>query len=261
MHVRFIFWLVLLILFLYDQRYLAEKVSTGFFLIGTFIRGAGLLAVGVLHIERLWPLWAETGRWWRYALSVVSILVVYTVLQNAWDLWLYGYVIGDFAYRNFFTGFFPTLFNAFWFTAISFAFNKMLDWFQQQRQVQKLETELGSLRQQALELPHEQRTTDDFFLKSGTAHVRVSLSAITHVQGLKDYAIVFAGSEKIIVKGSLKNIEELLPNRLVRVHKSYLVAREHIQKIQSGKIIAGSHTIPIGRAYRHLINRQKAPAS
>lgn len=253
MRFKWTLWALLLLAFLYDQRYAAQKLETGFFLIGIFIRASGLLTIGLLHAEWLWPTFAERGRWVRYVFMLIVLLVMYTLLQNAWDVWVYGYVIGDFEQRSYWAGFLPTSFNAFWFIAISLAFYKMLEWFEQRKQITQLEKELGDWQQRAAALPESVSQAEEIFLKSGSARIKVKLDDITHAQGLKDYAIVFAGTDKVIVKGSLKNVETLLGNRLVRVHKSYLVARSHMRKIQSGKIIIGVHQIPVGRSYRENI--------
>ncbi|MFN5169159.1 MAG: LytR/AlgR family response regulator transcription factor [Cyclobacteriaceae bacterium] len=250
---KWVFWIALLVIFLYDQRYAVEKMLTSYFLTGISVRAFGLLAIGLLNAEWLWPAWGERGRWVPYATGLAILLLGYTAAQNAWDVYLYGYVIGDFEQRNFWAGFLHTLFNAFWFVALSFAFYRALEWFDQREAIARLEKEVGDLRQQAVELPAQPQPEGEIFLKSGHARVKVKVDEITHVQGLKDYAIVFAGSEKVIVKGSLKHVEVLFADRLVRVHKSYLVAREHVRKIKSGKILIGPHTIPVGRSYRESL--------
>ena len=60
---------------------------------------------------------------------------------------------------------------------------------------------------------------------------------------------------KIIVKGSLKIVEELFPAKhFLRVHKSYMVAGNKIKHTQSNKLVLiNDETIPIGRSYKHLV--------
>jgi DNA-binding LytR/AlgR family response regulator len=38
--------------------------------------------------------------------------------------------------------------------------------------------------------------------------------------------------------------------KLIRVHKSYLMAAEKIEVVKGGKIIFGGHSIPVGRMYK-----------
>jgi DNA-binding LytR/AlgR family response regulator len=91
-------------------------------------------------------------------------------------------------------------------------------------------------------------------VKSGVKRIKLYFDQITHIQGLKDYAIVYTLNDKIVVKGSVKQVHELLPNKdFIRVHKSYLVAKNKINHIERGRIIFGEHQIPIGRNYREAI--------
>lgn len=92
------------------------------------------------------------------------------------------------------------------------------------------------------------------FVKSGVKRIKLYFDQITHIQGLKDYAIIHTAQEKIVIKGSIKMVQEMLPSSLfVRVHKSFLVASKAIKRIERGRIIIGSYQIPIGRTYRDII--------
>lgn len=91
-------------------------------------------------------------------------------------------------------------------------------------------------------------------IKSGTKYTRVNINDITHVQGLKDYAIVYAGNQKHVILGYMKIIESKLPEDLfIRVHKSFIVAKNRIKYIQHGKIHLNEHQIPIGRSYKKQV--------
>jgi len=61
---------------------------------------------------------------------------------------------------------------------------------------------------------------------------------------------------KIIVKGSLKTVEELFPQRhFLRIHKSYLVTNSKIKQVESNKVVLINGEItPVGRSYKHLLN-------
>lgn len=92
-------------------------------------------------------------------------------------------------------------------------------------------------------------------IKSGTRYTKLDISSITHVQGLKDYAIVYAGKQKHVILGYMKIIESKLPDDLfIRVHKSFIVAKTRIKFIQRGKIHLDDHQIPIGRSYKKTLD-------
>jgi len=106
-----------------------------------------------------------------------------------------------------------------------------------------------------IELSNE--TPDFVFVKSGVERIKLFFSEVTHIQGLKDYAIIYSKSRKIVVKGSVKYMQDLFPGQFfIRVHKSFIVSKAKIGRITRNKIIIGSHEIPIGRNYKEDLENQ-----
>lgn len=113
-----------------------------------------------------------------------------------------------------------------------------------------------SLKTQNNQLETGQTAPEFIFVKSGVKRVKLRFDEVTHIQGLKDYAIIHTSHEKIVIKGSIKMVQEMFPSSLfVRVHKSFLVSRKAITRIERGKIIIASHQIPIGRNYRDDVEK------
>ncbi|MFA8451837.1 MAG: LytR/AlgR family response regulator transcription factor [Bacteroidales bacterium] len=98
---------------------------------------------------------------------------------------------------------------------------------------------------------------DFFFLKAGYKSVKINYSDITHVEGMKEYVVFYTSDGKKYMKNErMKNIEEtLLPFNFIRVHKSYLVAIEHISSYYGNTIEIGETEIPVGRAYKEELKR------
>jgi DNA-binding LytR/AlgR family response regulator len=95
------------------------------------------------------------------------------------------------------------------------------------------------------------------FVKSGVQKIKLFFEDVTHIQGLKDYAIIHAITGKIVVKGSVKSMQQLFPAaQFIRVHKSFIVAKEKIRRIEKHRIIIGDHQIPIGRNYKEELERK-----
>nr|WP_295928822.1 LytTR family DNA-binding domain-containing protein [uncultured Dyadobacter sp.] len=104
----------------------------------------------------------------------------------------------------------------------------------------------------------EQQVTEEkpdfIFVKSGVQRVRLAFDDITHIQGLKDYAIIHTGSNKVVIKGSVKAMLDIFPSsRFIRVHKSFIVSIDKIRRIERNRIIWGVHQIPIGRNYKEEV--------
>ncbi|RFS14680.1 LytTR family DNA-binding domain-containing protein [Emticicia sp. C21] len=91
---------------------------------------------------------------------------------------------------------------------------------------------------------------DFIFVKTEYKIIKLSLSSILYIEGLKDYVSIYTNEERILTLQTMKKTEELLPsNRFVRVHKSYIVSLEKINSIERQRIFISRATIPIGESY------------
>lgn len=91
---------------------------------------------------------------------------------------------------------------------------------------------------------------DFIFVKTEYKIIKLSLSSILYIEGLKDYVSIYTTEERILTLQTMKKMEELLPSyRFVRVHKSYIISLEKINSIERQRIFIGRATIPIGESY------------
>ncbi len=92
---------------------------------------------------------------------------------------------------------------------------------------------------------------EQVFIKTEHKIVRVNLSDILYVEGLKDYISIYTKDERILTLMNMKKMEEILPSkRFMRVHKSYIVSFEKIDSIEKNRIYIQSNGIPIGDTYK-----------
>lgn len=98
------------------------------------------------------------------------------------------------------------------------------------------------------------------FVKSGVQRIKLFFDEVTYIQGLKDYAIIYTPIKKIVIKGSVKSMHEIFPaNRFIRVHKSFIVAKDKITRIEKNRIIINDIQIPIGRNYKDEVEKEISP--
>jgi DNA-binding LytR/AlgR family response regulator len=94
----------------------------------------------------------------------------------------------------------------------------------------------------------------DLLIKTGTKKILLDYRKIIFAQGLKDYTILHTDEKKYVVKGSIKAFEEYLPNdNFVRVHKSFIVAKQLIKVVHKNKIELNAISIPIGRNFKEAV--------
>ena len=89
------------------------------------------------------------------------------------------------------------------------------------------------------------------FVKDGTKLVKIKLSDIMYIEGLKDYVSIYTPTQKVVSLQTLKALEIQLPEKqFIRIHNSYIVALEWIEAIQREKIQIGKVFLPISDTYR-----------
>jgi len=98
--------------------------------------------------------------------------------------------------------------------------------------------------------------TDFIFVKSGVQRIKLYFNDVTHIQGLKDYAIIYTYTGKILLKGSIKAMLDIFPvDRFIRVHKSFIVSIQKITRIERSRIVLNGHQIPIGRNFKDNLEK------
>lgn len=92
---------------------------------------------------------------------------------------------------------------------------------------------------------------DSLLIKTGKLRKTIAKNQVTHVQALKDYVIIYCGEEKYVVRSTMKEMEELLGMAdFMRVHKSFITAKQKVTFFAGGKIEFNGFEIPVGRKYR-----------
>ncbi len=86
------------------------------------------------------------------------------------------------------------------------------------------------------------------FLNVGKQIQRVALKSIQYIKGYGDYMKVQCEGKSHTVHITMKNLEEILPSPdFYRIHKSYLIRLDQIEKITSSHVEINETFIPISR--------------
>lgn len=89
------------------------------------------------------------------------------------------------------------------------------------------------------------------FVKDGTRLVKILISDILYIEGLKDYVGICTKDKKIVTLQTMKALETQLPeNRFIRIHNSYIVAFDAIEVIDREKVQIGKAFLPISDTYK-----------
>lgn len=112
--------------------------------------------------------------------------------------------------------------------------------------------ELHKLRHQENANPSQSLVGEYLFVNADYSLVKIRLSDITYIEGLKDYVKIHqtTSTRPVITRLTMKALEERLPSdRFFRVHKSFIVALDKIESIRNLKIKIGQAQIPVSEHY------------
>lgn len=94
------------------------------------------------------------------------------------------------------------------------------------------------------------------FIKSGYEQVRVEINNIRYAEANGNYVVFVLENQKIASRLTMSEAEALLPVKyFLRVHRSYIVSKKHIQKVDKKTIWVQQTEIPIGPAYTAEIEK------
>jgi len=80
---------------------------------------------------------------------------------------------------------------------------------------------------------------------------------IHFLEAMGDYVKVFTQQKFHAIHTTLKTVEEKLPpDKFLRVHRSYIVALNKIEKIEEGVIVINNKPVPVADAYRSILNKR-----
>lgn len=95
------------------------------------------------------------------------------------------------------------------------------------------------------------------FIRDNGILKRLLIEDIYFLEAMGDYVKVFTQQKFHAIHATLRKVEEKLPpNKFLRVHRSYIVALNKIEKIEEGVIVINNKPVPVADAYRSTLNNR-----
>jgi len=89
------------------------------------------------------------------------------------------------------------------------------------------------------------------FIKVDRRNIRINFNEILYIESLKNHVKLVMTKTNHITHMNLQEIEgKLDKKKFARVHKSFIVAVDHIESFNQSNIQTRDHLIPIGRSYK-----------
>jgi DNA-binding LytR/AlgR family response regulator len=84
--------------------------------------------------------------------------------------------------------------------------------------------------------------------------VKIELGDILYIESKKEYISIVTRQQSYLTKYALGEIEQQLDKaRFLRIHRSFIVARDKINAFNAAEVEINSLQIPIGRSYKELV--------
>lgn len=98
-----------------------------------------------------------------------------------------------------------------------------------------------------------------WFFNVNKKKVRIFLNDILYIESLKEYIRIVTRDRTVITKFQLGQMEALLAqDNFMRIHRSFIVAKDKIDAFTATDVEIQTQLIPIGRGYRHTVQMELA---
>jgi two-component system LytT family response regulator len=110
----------------------------------------------------------------------------------------------------------------------------------------------AALNSKAVATPNDENTT--ILIKSGAQTYQVKLKDILYLEKDGNYITVHLKDKNILLRENMGDIFDLVPaSHFIRIHKSYVVALQHITTIEVHQVTINNEKIPVGSTYREAL--------
>ncbi|WP_131537120.1 LytR/AlgR family response regulator transcription factor [Pedobacter nototheniae] len=95
------------------------------------------------------------------------------------------------------------------------------------------------------------------FVNVGYSLMKIIFNDITYIEGLKDYVQIHLSNtpKAAIVRVSMKNMEEQLPNYFERIHKSYIINIKQVTSIRKNSVFIQDRELSVSDSYKFVIEK------
>lgn len=96
---------------------------------------------------------------------------------------------------------------------------------------------------------------DVVFFKCDNIEHKIKLSDIIYIEGYGNFVNVHTLKKVILISEKMKTIEENLSGaNFIRIHKSYIVSLDKVDRIEGNKVHIQGEALPIGRFYKRAFD-------
>ncbi len=128
--------------------------------------------------------------------------------------------------------------------------------FSFERFLKAINSSFSSTTTQTTFRPESTAAPSRIFIQSNKKYIQLETGNILYIEATGNYIKIVTATEIITIREKISAVLELLPKAdFIQVHKSFVVAKKHINSIDGNRIFIGDAVIPVGKMYKFNITQ------
>lgn len=96
----------------------------------------------------------------------------------------------------------------------------------------------------------QEKSPELFFIKTGRQVISILYADILYIEAHKEYLCIHTKGQKHMVYRRMKEMATSLPRQFIRIHNSYIVNMQHLQKTSAQSVTIGGLELPVSSSYK-----------
>lgn len=99
------------------------------------------------------------------------------------------------------------------------------------------------------------------FVKDSKQIFKLPVHDIAYLEAMDNYTLLYtSANDKYVMNGFLKDIiDKIASGSIIRIHRSYAIAKQHIKQIEENTVTVGSRILPVSKSYRESFYNEINP--
>ncbi|RMG85093.1 MAG: DNA-binding response regulator [Bacteroidetes bacterium] len=94
---------------------------------------------------------------------------------------------------------------------------------------------------------------DFFFVKADGVIHKIDFEEVLYIESLREYIRLHTRDKRLVLRQSLSDLDQKLPeNRFFRIHRSFIINPEHLEKIEGNQVFISGRALPLSKRRKEL---------
>jgi len=101
---------------------------------------------------------------------------------------------------------------------------------------------------------NKNEASTSFFVKADGVQHKIEPAHINYIEAYGNFVKIQLGSQQLLTASTMtKMMQKLDSDNFVRIHKSFIVNLEKIEKLEGNRLIIDAKKLPIGTSYKQIV--------